>query len=421
MGWLPELGDLVLGKYRVVRVLGQGGMGVVFEAVNVATDGRVAIKMLKPSLDGGERASRMGREARASAKLRSRFVARVLDFDCTKDDGPVLVMELLEGHDLSAELRRTPILSVDDTLSYIVQACAGVGEAHALGIIHRDLKPGNLFLEAGAGPPLVRMLDFGLSKDLATERGEDLTSPSDALGTLGYMSPEQMRATKDVGPPTDVWALGVVLYRCLTGSLPLTGKAFALTSRLLDARPMPRVEREGVSRELADVIACALEKEPARRFPDARALGRALRPFVRHPSPPTKLAFVELASDVRPIAEPDDPTEASTTRTVVVSNALDDRTSIMPGPSPRRRKRRRNWFERTTQETRMVLAGAAILVLATILIAATSDPKRGSSVAPSNEPRSPPAFTPPIVTAPPPAPSASTLPPRPRLKPQPRF
>src|SRR5262249_50257895 len=118
-------------------------MGVVFEAVNVATEGKVALKMLKPAIDGrSDRDSRMTREARASGKLRSRFVARIMDFEHTQDGGPVIVMELLEGHDLATALRRTPKLPVGEAVSYVIQACAGIGEAHGLGIIHRDLKPG---------------------------------------------------------------------------------------------------------------------------------------------------------------------------------------------------------------------------------------------------------------------------------------
>ncbi|MFO0735226.1 MAG: serine/threonine-protein kinase [Labilithrix sp.] len=434
MGWLPELGDIVLGKYRVVRALGQGGMGVVFEAVNTATDGRVALKMLKPSLDGGsDRSSRMGREARACAKLRSRFVARVIDFDHTSDGAPVLVMELLEGRDLSTELRRTPVLSVEDTLSYVIQACAGVGEAHALGVIHRDLKPGNLFLEGTSGPPLVRVLDFGLSKDLETDRGTDLTSPSEALGTLAYMSPEQMRATKNVGPRTDVWSLGVVLYRALMGKLPLTEKGYAIASRLLDPHPLPRIDREDVPRELAAVVACALEKDPARRYADARALGHALRSFVSDPSPPTKLALDELGAvpsvrpsplEDRPLGELDETTEASTTRTVV-ADAVDARTSIMPPPP--RRKRQRHWLDTLSKETRMVLAGTGILVFATVLIAATSRPSAAPSpapaVAPLPAPVAIPTYAPPAITVLPaavasPVPSASVAP-RPRPKPAP--
>jgi serine/threonine-protein kinase len=382
MGWLPEIGDVVLGKYRIGRTLGQGGMGVVFEAVNVATDGHVALKMLKPMSEGGsDRPTRMSREARASAKLRSRFVARVIDFDYTHEGAPVLVMELLEGRDLAAELRRAPVLPIDQALSYVIQACAGVGEAHALGIIHRDLKPGNLFLDTSAGTPLVRVLDFGLSKDLESETGRDLTSPSEALGTLTYMSPEQMRGSKSVGPPTDVWSLGIVLYRSLMGKLPLAEKGYAIATRLLDARPMPRVEREGVPRELAEIIAKALEKDATCRFPDARALGQALRPFVLHPSPTTKQAFDELALAPAPRASLYD----------AISDTAETRISIPPPsipppsipppsvPSVIRPKRKRTgldgllWnLQKSSRETKIVFAGTMLLLIATIIVAASS-------------------------------------------------
>lgn len=300
MGWLPELGDVVLGKYRLIRRLGEGGMGVVFEAVNIATDGGVALKMLKP--DGGDdeqssdHTARMSREARAIARVRSRFVGRVLDFAQTDTGAPVLVLELLQGHDLNEELKRTRApMSVEDAVSYVVQACAGVAAAHDLGIVHRDLKPGNLFLDqSNAGAPIVRVLDFGLAKTIAPHLTTDITASQETLGTLAYMSPEQVRSTRDVDARTDVWALGVVLYRLLMGQPPFHERGIAIAARLLDASPMPRVKRDGVPPDMVHVIACAMEKDATRRFPDARTFGQALARFVHAPTATTRLALAEL-------------------------------------------------------------------------------------------------------------------------------
>ena len=380
MGWLPELGDVVLGKYRIVRSLGQGGMGVVFEAVNVVGGGHVALKMLKPALDAKTqtRSSRLKREARAVAKLRSRFVAAIIDFDFMPDGAPVLVMDLLTGRDLGALLRQTPRLGVEDALSYVIQACAGVAEAHALGIIHRDLKPANLFVDERDGA--VRVLDFGLSKELTAET--DLTGSHEAIGTLGFMSPEQASAGT-IDARSDVWALGVVLYRLLMGKMPLTEKGYGIALRLLDNRPLPRVERDDVPAELVAVVACALEKDPARRYTDAARLGRALGPFVRRPSPATELALSELAGVETRIAT--DP--RASTRPVPTPRGSDPRTSnpfasTPPAPSSRRSsqlapappaaRRRSKKKALITGETRTLLLAAAALIVATILFALAS-------------------------------------------------
>lgn len=369
MGWLPELGDVVLGKYRIVRSLGQGGMGVVFEAVNVVGGGRVALKMLKPTLDAKAqtRSARLKREARSVAKLRSRFVAAIIDFDFMPDGAPVLVMDLLTGRDLGALLRQTPSLSVEDALSYVIQACAGVAEAHSLGIVHRDLKPANLFVDDRDGA--VRVLDFGLSKELVDETlgaATDLTGSNEAIGTLGFMSPEQASAG-NIDARSDVWALGVVLYRLLMGKMPLTEQGYGIALRLLDGRPLPRVQRDDVPAELGAIVACALEKAPTRRYTDAAKLGRALGPFVRRPSPATQLALSELVGVETRIAT--DP--RASPRAVPTSRGSDPRTSnaFASVPPSARRSRKKKLI---TGETRTLLLAAAALIVATILFALAS-------------------------------------------------
>ncbi|MBX3228497.1 MAG: serine/threonine protein kinase [Labilithrix sp.] len=422
MGWLPAKGDVVLGKYRVTRQLGRGGMGVVYEAVNVATDGRVALKLMSPGAeDAAERISRMEREARAAARLRSRFVARVLDFDAA-GGAPVMVMELLEGHDLSAEMRQAELrqagLRCEDAVSYVIQACAGIAEAHAAGIIHRDLKPGNLFLDrSNPASPMIRVLDFGLSKLLDHDNTSELTSPSEAIGTLSYMSPEQMRASKHVDARADVWSLGVILFRLLTGSLPAEGRGLDLAARVLDDKPLPNVDRRDVPRDLSAVVARALEKNAAKRFPDARALGRALVPFVAEPSPMTKLAIDELAvvpsaRDVAP-STPAAVSDESSTNTVVTADTIADRTETTRAWNARPRSRRVTdvWRDR-----RAPLIATGVLVVATLALAMSLGPKKTPRAEPAVlAPAAPPqrAAIPPVLVpaaSPPPAVTAIAIP-----------
>jgi serine/threonine-protein kinase len=294
-------GDILLGKYQILSELGRGGMGIVYRAINIATEGEVALKVLAPSHQRRDDSSqRMFREARAAARLRSRFITRVFDFDQTADGRPVLVMEFLEGHDLGAEIRRSKRLEVATAIAYVVQACAGIGEAHALGMVHRDLKPANLFVDTtSASSPMVRVLDFGLAK-LMSGTHLPLTCPKVAVGTLTYMSPEQIRGSSTVDARTDVWALGLILYRALTGELPYRERGVDVVPRILDPAPIPIPESAAIPGELARVLSRALSKPTAGRFPDARAFGNALRPFITRPSPMTTLALEELATPVVP-------------------------------------------------------------------------------------------------------------------------
>lgn len=411
MGWVPEEGEVVLEKYRIVKQLGLGGTGVVFKALNVITDGYVALKFLNSNAqDSAEFYVRLSREARAAAKLKSRFTARVIDFEHTTDGNPVLIMELLEGNDLRDELRTEATLTVDEAVGYVVQACAAVAEAHIAGVIHRDLKPGNLFLDrSNPTCPVVRVLDFGVAKVLDNETKNELTAPNDAVGTLAYMSPEQMRAAKDVTARTDVWSLGVVLYRALMGTLPLDGKGVGLALHTLDERPLPRVERAGVSAELAAVIARALEKDAARRYPDARAFGLALRPHIREPSPSTTLAFEELLELPGPrVSLPSAPPMEEAAPRSVPAPRSEPAPATAPAPPPDAKPASRPF----TRETRLLLAGSFFLGLACVLVIARRPHARPRAVVPAAPSVSvaiatvePTTTSPPVLPLPP-APSA---------------
>ncbi len=278
----PGVGSL-LGKYRVESILGKGGMGIVVGARHETLNHRVAIKILSSTGRAQPTAlARFLREARATMELKSEHVVRMLDEGTTEAGAPYLVMEYLEGEDLMHVLGRQGPLSVEQAVEHLLQACDAMAEAHAHGIVHRDLKPANLFLTRRAdGRALVKVLDFGISKLTADESDNELTETLAMLGSPTYMSPEQIRSAKTVDHRTDVWSLGVVLFRLLTQSTPFVGQgAMAMCSSILNDPPQsPRALRPELPLALEEVILRCLEKDPARRYPDMTELGRALAAF----------------------------------------------------------------------------------------------------------------------------------------------
>ncbi len=262
-------GDILLGKYRIDKVLGQGGMGVVVAAHHVDLGQRYAIKFLLPTgLTQEEAVARFLREARASARLQSEHVARVHDVGNMENGAPYMVMEYLEGSDLKALLTKQGPLPAETAMSYLAQVCDAIGEAHAAGIVHRDLKPANLFLvRRRNGSPCVKVLDFGISKHLGGEE-VDLTSTNATLGSPLYMSPEQISKSKTVDARTDIWALGVILYELLTGRSPFrAGTALEVVSRILQEEPVPvRQLRPDVPERAEVIIARCLRKRREERF-----------------------------------------------------------------------------------------------------------------------------------------------------------
>jgi eukaryotic-like serine/threonine-protein kinase len=277
------IGQILLGKYRVERVLGQGGMGLVVEATHLQLGQRVAIKFVLPEvLHNPEVRGRFLREAQAAVRLKSAHVARVLDIGTLETGSPFIVMELLEGEDLASIVRRAGPLPVATAAAWVLEACEALAEAHALGIIHRDLKPGNLFLAYGAGGmQSIKVFDFGISKVTAGAGLElSLTRTVSVLGSPGYASPEQLRATKNVDHRTDVWALGVTLYQLVSGDMPWTADTLPELSIKIAIDPAPPLSPQlRVPAAFEQVIRRCLEKDPARRFASVAALAAALGPF----------------------------------------------------------------------------------------------------------------------------------------------
>jgi len=265
-------GDVLAGKYRVDRVLGAGGMGVVVAATDQQLERRVAIKFLLPEyVQHGEAAARFLREARAAVKIHSEHVARVIDVGTLETGAPYMVMEYLEGTDLSGVIAQRGRLPVDEAVLHVLEACEAIAEAHAAGIIHRDLKPANLFLARRAdGSSQVKVLDFGISKTTIGlgDQEMSLTKTSSIMGSPLYMSPEQMRSSRDVDARTDIWSLGAILYELLAGEPPFNGESMTQLVAVILQEPVPslRERRPDVAPELEAIILRALEKDPARRF-----------------------------------------------------------------------------------------------------------------------------------------------------------
>jgi tRNA A-37 threonylcarbamoyl transferase component Bud32 len=276
-------GEVVAGKYRVDRVIGSGGMGIVVAATHLELDRPVAIKFLTAdAVKTPDVVARFSREARAVAKIQGEHVARVLDVGALDDGLPYMVMEYLEGADLAQRIAREGRLPLPEVARYLLEACEALSEAHAAGIVHRDLKPANLFLARRPDrSTIVKLLDFGISKSpVGATAG--ITSTQAVMGSPVYMSPEQLVSTKSVDARSDIWSLGIVLYEALAGTPPFGGESMPqIVTRILHA-PAPRLAqaRPDLPPAVDAIVACCLDKEPSARFPDVAELARALAPFV---------------------------------------------------------------------------------------------------------------------------------------------
>ncbi len=302
------IGQRVGGRYVIEKGLGAGGMGVVVIGRHPELDQRVAVKFMRPEYAAHPTlVARFLREARLLARVKSPHFVRVFDFGKHDSGVPYLVMEMLEGRDLGDELDARKVLPVTEAVDLVLEAACGLAELHALGVVHRDLKPSNLFLSAEAGTRAVKVLDFGVSKEQTG--GGDLTDTGHVLGTPRYMSPEQVRSSKDVDARSDIWALGAILYELVTGTPAFgaddtaSGEVFGL---ILFAEPKPPSSRRpDLPRGLDAVILKCLAREASGRYASLAELGEALRRFAG-PSSAHRIQSICLAlGTTAPVTTPD--------------------------------------------------------------------------------------------------------------------
>lgn len=316
-------GDVIGGRYRLIRVMGAGAMGVVWSARNESTERDFAIKLMMPdAAKDPARLQRFFKEAKLAGRLRHRCIVEVYDLgrlDDAHGGAPYLVMELLDGEPLDSMLRRVGKLPSGTALRIIRDVAQGLEVAHAQGIVHRDLKPANVFLHRGIdGRTVPKILDFGISKLVAGGGAFDAqeTTIGTILGSPAYMSPEQT-AGEDLDARADVWALGVVLYKALCGELPYVAANFTSLMLAINTQdPKPLEERvPGIPREVHAIVARCLSRRRTERFPRAGALADAIDEVLESHDLPV-LELSQVVGEAAPI-----PSEHMKTAQVAAFNA----------------------------------------------------------------------------------------------------
>lgn len=271
----------VAGKYRLSRMLGRGGMGSVWEGIHATLGTRVAVKFIDAEhANSAEARRRFENEARAAATLRSKHVVEVYDHGLMEDGRPFIVMEFLDGEPLDRRLDRVGRLPARDTSRLVSMVCRALSKAHAAGIVHRDLKPDNVFLvwDDEDGSDVVKVVDFGIAKFTDSKGPTSATRTGSVLGTPYYMSPEQARGLRTVDHRSDLWSVGVIAYRCITGHLPFEGEAVGdvLVKLCTAALPVPSAIAPDVPPAFDAWFARALSREPEGRFQSAAELSSSL-------------------------------------------------------------------------------------------------------------------------------------------------
>jgi len=278
---MVEPGQVLDGKYRIIRLIGEGGMGAVFEGENVRISRRVAIKVLHgAALSNAETVQRFEREAQAAGRIGSEHILEILDLGVLPDGERYMVMEYLAGDSLSARIRKLGRMTPEQIVPLVRQALVGLGAAHTAGIVHRDLKPDNIFVlnERSGIRDYVKIIDFGISKFNVLGGDMSMTRTGAVMGTPFYMSPEQAKGSGGVDARTDLYAMGVILYEAVTGEVPFTANTFnelMFKIVLSDPTPLAQVVPD-INPAFAALVSKAMTREAAQRFGSAEEMIRAL-------------------------------------------------------------------------------------------------------------------------------------------------
>ncbi len=356
---LPAVGEIIADRLRIVRSIGAGGMGAVYEVEHTLTKHRRALKLLH-----GEYARSPGlvtrflREASAAGRIGNEHVVETFDAGRLESGEPYIVMELLEGRTLADEIAERGILPVEETCDILLQACDGVRAAHAAGIVHRDLKPENLFL-LRRERPFVKILDFGISKfDPELTGTHALTQEGLALGTPYYMPPEQVRGEKDISFQADVYALGVIMYECLTADKPFEAETLPhLAILIYEGRYVPPSARNPRLPPACDaVIASAMAGDRTKRYANIDEFARALESLQKGQAAPTRAWAAEQKPNGSAGSTP--PTDAEVPSEHTPHSSVDAQTSAAFGQTRPQESGRSAWLAWT------LLAGTALLLLA---------------------------------------------------------
>jgi eukaryotic-like serine/threonine-protein kinase len=274
-------GDLLDNKYRIVRLIGEGGMGAVYEGENARIHRRVAIKVLHSEVaENADAVARFEREAQAAGRIGSEHIVEVLDLGSLPSGARYLVMEFMDGDSLSHRIKERGRLTAQEVFPIARQLLEALAAAHGAGIVHRDLKPDNVYLLTSrrGSKDFVKLLDFGISKFADMTTGLSMTRTGVVMGTPYYMAPEQAKGSRELDQRVDLYAVGVVLYEALTGKVPFEAETFnELLFKIVLETPRPIEEvTPGVDPNLCAIVRRAMAREPAERFQTAGEFRAAL-------------------------------------------------------------------------------------------------------------------------------------------------